>query len=38
VRGSVQSLVPQQDLDHADVNLLFQQVGGEAVPPIPASE
>lgn len=25
-------LVPEQDLDDPDVELLFQQVGGEAVP------
>jgi hypothetical protein len=24
--------VPEQHLDHADVDLLFEQVGGEAVP------
>ena len=31
VRRGVQALVPQQDLDHANVDLLFQQVGGKAV-------
>ena len=29
--GGLQLLVAQQHLDHADVDLLFQQVGGKAV-------
>ena len=30
--GSLQLLVPQHHLNHPDVDLLFQQVGGKAVP------
>jgi hypothetical protein len=30
-RSGLQLLVPEQDLDHADIDLLFEQVGGEAV-------
>ena len=30
-----QLLVPEQHLDDADVDLLFQQVGGETVAPVP---
>jgi hypothetical protein len=30
--------VAQQNLDHADIDALFEQVGGEAVPLIPTSE
>ena len=30
-RGGVELGVPQQDLDHADVDVLLQQMGGEAV-------
>jgi hypothetical protein len=30
--------VSEQDLDDADVGLLLQEVGGEAVPLIPSSE
>ena len=30
-RRGLELLVPEQDLDHADVDLLLQQVGGEAV-------
>jgi hypothetical protein len=33
----VQFLVPEQHLDHPDVDLLLQQVGGEAVAPMPIS-
>ena len=31
-RRGVELLVPEQDLDHADVDLLLEQMGGEAVP------
>src|SRR5215470_5178826 len=31
-RGGVELLVPEQDLDHANVDLLLEQMGGEAVP------
>ena len=31
-RGGVQLLVPEQDLDHPDVGLALQEVGGEAMP------
>ena len=30
-RGRIEPAVPQQDLDHADIDILFQQMGGEAV-------
>ena len=30
-RGRIKLAVPQQDLDHADIDILFQQMGGEAV-------
>jgi hypothetical protein len=30
-RGGLQLLVPQQHLDHADIDLLFEQVRGKAV-------
>ena len=30
-RGRIELAVPQQDLDHADIDILFQQMGGEAV-------
>ena len=30
-RGGFQFLVPEQDLDHADIDFLFQQMGGETV-------
>ena len=30
----LQLLVPEQHLDHPDVDLLLQQVGGEAVPKV----
>ncbi len=33
-----QLLVAEQDLDHADVDFLFEQVRGEAVAPIPMTE
>lgn len=38
VRRGVQALVSQQNLDDADIDLLFQQVGGKRVAPIPTSE
>ena len=31
-RGGVELGVTEQHLDHSDIDLLFQQVGGEAVP------
>ena len=31
-RGGLKLLVAEQHLDHADIHLLFEQVGGEAVP------
>ncbi len=31
-RGGIEFAVPQQHLDHPDVDLLFQKVRGEAVP------
>ena len=31
-RGGIEFLVAQEHLDHADVDLLLQQMGGEAVP------
>src|SRR5215472_14314040 len=31
-RGRVELLVPEQDLDDPDIGLLFQQMGGKAVP------
>ena len=37
-REIVELLVPEQDLDHADIDLLLEQVRGEAVAPIPISE
>ena len=27
-RGRIELAVPQQDLDHADIDILFQQMGG----------
>jgi hypothetical protein len=30
-RGRIELAVPHQDLDHADIDILFQQMGGEAV-------
>ena len=30
--GRLELLVAEQHLDHADIHLLFEQVGGEAVP------
>ena len=30
-RGRIELAVPQQDLDHADIDILFQQMGGKAV-------
>ena len=36
--GRLQLGVAEQDLDHADVDLLFQQVRGEGMAPIPSSE
>ena len=30
-RGGLELLVAEQDLDHADIDLLFEQVGREAV-------
>jgi hypothetical protein len=32
--GGVQPLVPQQHLDHPNVDLLLEQVGGKTVPPM----
>jgi hypothetical protein len=32
--GSLKLLVPQQHLDHTDILLLFEQVGGKTVPHI----
>ena len=37
-RGGFELLVPEQDLDEADIDLLLEQVRGEAVAPIPISE
>ena len=31
-RGRIELLVPEQHLDHADIDLLLEQMGGEAVP------
>jgi hypothetical protein len=31
-RGGIEFGVPQEGLDHADVDILFEQVRGEAVP------
>src|SRR5690348_9476269 len=31
-RGGVELLVPEQNLDHPNIGLLFEQVGGEAMP------
>jgi hypothetical protein len=33
-RGGIQALVAEQHLDGTDIDLAFQQMGGEAVPPI----
>ena len=33
-RGRIKLAVPQQDLDHTDVDILFQEMGGEAVTPM----
>ena len=32
--GGVQFLVPEQHLDDADIDLLFEQVGRKAMPPM----
>ena len=37
-RGRVQFAVSQQNLNHANIDILFQQMGGEAVALIPSSE
>jgi hypothetical protein len=37
-RDIVKLLVPKHDLDHPDIDLLFQQMRGKAVPLIPTSE
>ena len=36
-RGRIELAVPQQDLDDADVDILLQQMGGEAVAPMSAA-
>jgi hypothetical protein len=33
----IELLVPKQNLDHADIDLLLQQVGGETVASMPMS-
>ena len=37
-RGGLELLVPEQDLDDADIDLLLEQVRGKTVPFIPISE
>ena len=37
-RGGIEPLVPEQHLDDANIDLLFQQVRGETVATIPTSE
>ena len=36
-RRGLELLVPEQDLDHTDIHLLLQKVGGETVAPMPMS-
>jgi hypothetical protein len=36
-RCGLQFLVTEQHLNHADVNLLLEEMGGEAVAPMPSS-
>ena len=33
-RGRIELLVPEQHLDDADIDLLFEQVGRKAMPPM----
>jgi hypothetical protein len=37
-RGGVELGMPEQHLDHANVDVLLQQMGGEAVPIMPSAE
>jgi hypothetical protein len=36
-RRGFKLLVPEQHLDHPDIHLLLQEVGGETMPPMPSS-